>query len=40
MRGVRVGNVDMRSMKTVPTMVQGVGQRLPVVMMQDGPEDA
>ena len=32
-------NVDVRSTKTVPTTVQGVGQRSPVVMTWAGPED-
>ena len=31
--------MDVRSTKTVPTMVQGVGQRSPVVMTRAGPED-
>ena len=34
-----MGNVDVRSTKTVPTMVQGVGQRSPVVMTRAGPRN-
>ena len=34
-----MGNVDVRSTKTVPMMVQGVGQRSLVVMTRAGPED-
>ena len=34
-----MGNVDVRSTKTVPTTVQGVGQRSPVVTTRAGHED-
>ena len=34
-----MGNVDVRSTKTLPTTVQAVGQLLPVVMIWAGSED-